>query len=78
MNKMDSKRRKNINQSDQNRQPFPRDSFDRFGDDICEEILQYLTFADKIRLQCLSKQFSRTVFAKQYRIIADIRYQLFI
>ena len=29
---------------------YPKNSFDRFGDDLTEEILQYLTFEDKIRL----------------------------
>ena len=40
-----------------------RDSFeDRFCDDLCEDILQYLSLEDRFRLECVSKQFQRTVF----------------
>ena len=41
---------------------------DRLGDDLTELILQYLTFEDKIRLECVSKQWMRCVFTKQYKI----------
>ena len=45
------------------------DSFeDRFCDDLCEDILQYLSLEDKLRLECVSKQFQRTVFVKQFTI----------
>ena len=40
----------------------------RFGDDVTEEILQYLTFEDKIRLECVSKQWQRCVFNKLFVI----------
>ena len=45
---------------------YRRDSFDdRFCDDLCEDILQYLSLENKLRLQCVSKQFQRTVFQRQ-------------
>ena len=44
------------------------DSFDRFGDDLTELILSYLTFEDKVRLECVSKQWRRLVFNKQFVI----------
>ena len=45
------------------------DSFDdRFCDDLCEDILQYLPLKHKLRLECVSKQFQRTVFQKQFTI----------
>ena len=47
---------------------YAKNSFDRFGDDLTEEILQYLTFEDKIRLECVSKQWRRLVFNKQFAI----------
>ena len=48
---------------------YRRDSFnDRFCDDLCPEILQYLSLEDKLRLQCVSKQFERTVFKRQYEL----------
>ena len=51
---------------DSNGRQFNSDSFDRFGDDLCELLLSYLTFEDKIRLQCVSKQWKRTILNKQY------------
>ena len=50
-----------------------RDSFDdRFCDDLCPEILQYLSLEDKLRLECVSKQFQRTVFQRQYELYINI------
>ena len=54
--------------SDQKRQSFG----ERICDDLCEEILQYLSFEDKLRLECVSKQFQRTVFVKHYHLNVDI------
>ena len=45
---------------------------DRFGDDLTEKILQYLTFEDKIRLECVSKQWQRCVYQRQYVIEIDV------
>ena len=45
-----------------------KNSFDRLGDDLTELILQYLTFEDKVRLECVSKQWRRLVFNKQFAI----------
>ena len=51
---------------------YRRDSFeDRFCDDLCEEILQYLSLEDK--LECVSKQFQRTVFKRQYELYINIK-----
>ena len=47
---------------------YAKNCFDRFGDDLTEEILQYLTFEDKVRLECVSKQWRRLVFNKQFVI----------
>ena len=44
----------------------------RFGDDLTEEVLQYLTFEDKIRLECVSKQWQRCVYQRQYVIEIDV------
>ena len=54
---------------------YAKNSFDRFGDDLTELILQYLTFEDKVRLECVSKQWRRLVFNKQFVIeILDAEY----
>ena len=47
---------------------YPKNSFDRLGDDLTELILQYLTFEDKVRLECVSKQWRRLVYNKQFAI----------
>ena len=53
---------------------YRRDSFcDRFCDDLCEEILQYLTLEDKLRIQCVSNQFQRTVFKRQYELFINTK-----
>ena len=52
---------------------YRRDSFsDSFWDDLCEDILQYLSLEDKLRLECVSKQFQRTVFQRQYKLNLSI------
>ena len=46
--------------------PQMRQSFEeRIFDDLSADILKFLTFEDKLRLECVSKQFQRTVFLKQ-------------
>ena len=46
---------------------YRRDSFsDRIWDDLSEVILQFLLLEDKLRLECVSKQFQRTVYQKQF------------
>ncbi|CAG2166405.1 unnamed protein product [Oppiella nova] len=39
-----------------------KDSLDRFGDDLCEDILSYLTLKDRFRCECVSKQWQRLVY----------------
>ena len=41
---------------------------DRICDDLCEVLLSYLSFEDKIRFECVSQQFKRTVYQKQHEI----------
>ena len=53
---------------DFNGRQYSRDSFDRFGDDLTELILSFMTFEDKIRFECVSKQWQRFVFNKQFAI----------
>ena len=47
---------------------YRKDSMDRFGDDLTEDILSYLWFEDKVRLECVSKQWRRLVYNKQFAI----------
>ena len=56
---------------------YTKNSFDRLGDDLTELILQYLTFEDKVRLECVSKQWRRLVFNKQFviELNAEIYYE---
>ena len=41
---------------------------DRICDDLSEVLLQFLPLEGKQRLECVSKQFQRTVFQKQFKI----------
>src|SRR5690348_7145073 len=49
-----------------------KNSFDRFGDDLTELILSYLSFEDKFRFECVSKRFKRLIFNKQKEINVSI------
>ncbi|CAG2100607.1 unnamed protein product [Medioppia subpectinata] len=46
----------------QQRQIYAKNSFDRFGDDLCGVILSYLSLHERFVCECVSKQFQRTVF----------------
>ena len=49
---------------------YRRVSFDhRISDDLCQFILQYLTTDDRIRLECVSKQFQRIVLKAKHLTI---------
>jgi hypothetical protein len=50
---------------------FEFDSFDRFGDDLCEVLISYLSISDKIRLECVSKQWKNLIFNKQNIIFVN-------
>ena len=42
---------------------YAKDSLDRFGDDMCEHILSYLTLNERIRCECVSQQWQRLVYS---------------
>jgi Leucine-rich repeat (LRR) protein len=44
---------------------YPKNSLDRFGDDLVELILSYLPFSDKVLLESVSRQWQRTIYTKQ-------------
>ncbi|CAG2101701.1 unnamed protein product [Medioppia subpectinata] len=46
-------------------QNYNKDSFDRFGDDLCQELLSYMAFKDRFRWESVSKQWQRVVFKSQ-------------
>ena len=52
-----------------------KSSFDRFGDDLTELILSYLSFENKLRFECVSKQWRRLVFNKQFVLEIKIYYE---
>ena len=63
-----------VNKFESKEDNYRRDSFcDRFCDDLCEDILQYLSLEDKLRKECVSKQFQRTVFKRQYELFVSMR-----
>ncbi len=48
---------------------FDLDSFERFCDDLCEVLLSFLPISDKIKFECLSKQWNRLVFNRKQKLI---------
>jgi len=47
---------------------YSRQSFDRFGDDLCELLLSYLSFEDKKSLECVSKQWFRYIHTNDTKL----------
>ena len=69
----DSQNSVSINEFESKVDNYKRDSFkDRFCDDLCEDILQFMPIEDKFRYECVSKQFQRTVFVKQYSLNVEV------
>jgi len=50
-------------------QIYSKDSFDRFGDDLCQLLLSYLSLKDRFRYECLSKQWQRVIYRTQTALI---------
>ncbi|XP_054155992.1 uncharacterized protein LOC128954438 isoform X2 [Oppia nitens] len=51
----------------------PKDSFDRFGDDLCQLLLQYLPIEVKLRLESVSKQWKSLIFTTETHLVFDDR-----
>src|SRR5882672_7371031 len=54
-------------------QKYSKDSFDRFGDDLCSVLLSYLPVDHKLRFECLSTQWQRLVFSRQTHLEIDLK-----
>ena len=50
-----------------------KSSFDRFGDDLTELILSFLTIEDKFRFECLNARIESLIFNKQNQLIITSR-----
>jgi hypothetical protein len=48
---------------------FDLDSFERFCDDLCQVLLSFLPISDKIKFECVSKQWKRLVFNRKQKLI---------
>jgi hypothetical protein len=57
----------NNKEFDSNRESFSG----RICDDLCEVLLSYLSFEDKIRFECVSKQWQKVIYNKQYYVEID-------
>jgi hypothetical protein len=51
---------------------YSKDSFDRYGDDLCEKILSFLSIEQKFKFECVSKQWKHLIFNKQQKLIINI------
>ena len=47
---------------------YPKNSFDRFGDDLCGLVLSYQSLKECFRFECLSKQWQRCVFTRRHTL----------
>ena len=50
---------------------YSRDSFDRFWDDLCEDIFGYFPLEVIIKYECVSNQWKRTIYQKVKRLRID-------
>ena len=44
---------------------YIKNSFERFGDDLTELVLSYISFEDCFHYKCVSKQWKQLIFNKQ-------------
>ncbi|CAG2106893.1 unnamed protein product [Medioppia subpectinata] len=54
---------------------YIRDSMDRFGDDLCQLLLSYLSLEERFRYEEVSKQWQRVIYETQYEIPIEITYK---
>jgi len=45
--------------------------FERFDDDLCQLLLSFLSISDKIKFECVSKQWKYLIFNKQQKLIIN-------
>ncbi len=50
---------------------FDFDSFERFCDDLCQLLLSFLPISDKIKFECVSKQWKRLIFNRKQKLIIN-------
>src|SRR5260370_21992883 len=62
------KRKAGIENSVSKRVKYDRESFDRFGDDLCGLLLSYLGHNEKLRYECVSKQWQRVIYLREKRL----------
>ncbi|CAG2101796.1 unnamed protein product, partial [Medioppia subpectinata] len=48
-------------------QVYARDSMDRFGDDLCQYLLSYLSLKDRFRYECVSKHLDHNILYRYCR-----------
>ncbi|CAG2166333.1 unnamed protein product [Oppiella nova] len=61
-----SKRAKaSMTDTNRTREEYPKDSLDRYGDDLCGLVLSDLSLEECFRFECVSKQWQRSVFKPQ-------------
>ena len=54
---------------------YERDSMFLFGDDLTEQVIQYLWRKDKVKFQYVCKQWRRLIFNKQTRIFTNCLFE---
>ena len=60
--------------SEEERSYYPKDSFKRFGDDLSEVLLSYLSFEEMFRFECVSIQWQTLIFCSQKSLIISDKF----
>jgi len=51
---------------------YSKECFERFGDDLTEVLLSYISFEDCFQYKCVSKQWKHLLFNKQNKLIINL------
>jgi len=62
------KRKAVSDSSETKRAKYDKNTFDRFGDDLCGLLLSYLGHNEKLRYECVSKQWQRCIYVNERRL----------
>ncbi len=54
---------------------YNKQSFERFSDNVCETLFSYLSISDKVKFECMPKQWQSLIFNNQKNIIINESYR---
>ena len=65
-----------LNENSIENRKYRKDSFDRFGDDLCEDIFSYFPIKVIIKYECVSQQWRRTLYQRVNHFVINSKTEL--